>query len=297
MALPRYRHIAEDLRRRVSAGEFAPGGMLPSEAELCAAYGASRVTVRRALSLLRAEGVVDARRGLGWFVATEPLRQTLGRLATIESQLEASGVRPGRRVVSFGFVRAPEAVRAALGSPDVLRVRRLNLADGEPFALVTVWVPAGLGATVSRAEVERAPFYEILAVPLAGATQVIGAAAASAKDAALLRVPAGAPVLRCRRTTYDSSGHPVLYSEHVFPAHRTEFVVELQAAGRSMAPSGLRLVERHPRRASGSPARRNQSVRTHAAASASQRRTGRAGLPATTVRGGTSSTTTAPAAT
>lgn len=276
--------------------------MLPSEAELSGAYDASRVTVRRALSLLRADGVVDARRGLGWFVAAEPLRQSLGRLATIESQLEASGLRPGRRVVSFGFVRAPQEVRAALGGDEVLRVRRLNLADGEPFALVTVWVPADLGATLSRAEVERAPFYELLAVPLAGATQVIGAGAASAREAALLGVPPGAPVLRCRRTTYDTSGRPVLFSEHVFPAHRTEFVVELQAGPRSMAPTGLRLVEapaRGPGGVAGRTAHRggDHPGRTHAAALGSQRRTGRAGLPATRVRGGTSSTTTAPAAT
>lgn len=243
MALPRYRRIAEDLRRRVAAGEFAPGGMLPSEAELSRAYDASRVTVRRALLLLRGEGIIDARRGLGWFVAAEPVRQPLARLATIESQLAASGVRPGRRVLGFAFVRAPRAVREALGVDEVLRVRRLNLADDDPFALVTVWVPADLGATLSRAEVERAPFYELLAVPLAGATQVIGAAAASAREAALLGVPPGAPVLRCRRTTYDTAGRPVLYSEHVFPAHRTEFVVELAAVEPSIAPTGLRLVE------------------------------------------------------
>jgi GntR family transcriptional regulator len=241
--LPRYRRIADDLRRRVAAGELAPGGMLPSESELCRAYDASRVTVRRALALLRSEGLVDARRGFGWFVAAEPLRQGLGRLSTIEAQLAASGVRPGRRVLGFAFVPAPRAVRAALGVDEVLRVRRLNLADDEPFALVTVYVPAELGAGLSRAEVERAPFYELLPVALGGAVQVIGAGAASSREGALLGVPAGAPVLRCRRTTFDRAGLPVLFSEHVFPAHRTEFVVELPAVERSIAPTGLRLVE------------------------------------------------------
>jgi DNA-binding GntR family transcriptional regulator len=53
----------------------------------------------------------------------------------------------------------------------------------------------------------------------------------------------GAPVLLCRRTTRTVAGEPVLYSEHVFAGHRTEFVVDLPVADRSMAPSGLRLVE------------------------------------------------------
>ena len=239
----RYREIADDLRVRVAAGEVVAGGLLPSEAELSARYGASRVTVRRALDLLRDEGLLDARQGFGWFVATPPMRQQLGRLETIEGQLARSGRQPERRVLGFAFVAAPRDVAAALGTGQVLQVRRLNLADGVPFARVTVWCPAELGATFSRADVERSPFYELLPVALGGATQTIGAAAASADDAALLQVPEGSPVLRCERVTTDVDGRPVLVSEHVFPAHRTEFVVDLPNAEPSIAPTGLRLVE------------------------------------------------------
>ncbi len=239
----RYREIAADLRARVEAGEFAAGGLLPSEAELSARYGASRVTVRRALDLLRDEGILDARQGFGWFVAAEPMRQTLGRLATIEAQLAASGRTPERRVLEFAFAPAPPVVRRVLRCEQVLQVRRLNLADGQPFARVTVWCPADLGATLSRADVERSPFYELLPIPLGGATQTIGAAAASAEDARLLGIPEGSPVLRCERVTFDVDGAAVLMSEHVFPAHRTEFVVDLPNAEPSIAPTGLRLVE------------------------------------------------------
>ena len=239
----RYRTIADDLRRRVEAGEFAAGRTLPSESELSAAYEASRVTVRRALDLLRDEGLIDARQGFGWFAAVDPLRQSLGRLGTIESQLADSGVRSERRILDFGFVAAAPRVRQVLGTATVLEVRRLNLADGEPFARVTVWCPDDLGAHLSRADVERAPFYELLGTPLGGAVQTIGAAAADPRDAALLEVPVGSPVLRCERTTSDPGGRPVLLSEHVFPAHRTEFVVDLPLAEPSIAPTGLRLVE------------------------------------------------------
>ncbi len=239
----RYRAIADDLRQRVTAGEFAAGRLLPSEAELSASYAASRITVRKALELLRDEGLVDARQGFGWFASVDPLRQTLGRLGTIEGQLAASGIRSDRRVLAFRFVSAPPRARQVLGAETVLEVRRLNLADGEPFARVTVWCPEDLGAGLSRADVERAPFYELLDVPLGGAVQTIGAALASADDAALLEVPAGSPVLRCERITSTPDGRPVLLSEHIFPAHRTEFVVDLPLSEPSIAPSGLRLVE------------------------------------------------------
>ena len=76
-----------------------------------------------------------------------------------------------------------------------------------------------------------------------GATQTIGADLVDVADARLLGVPAGSPVLRCQRITTDDSGRAVLVSEHLFPAHRTEFVVDLPQAEPSMTPSGLRIVE------------------------------------------------------
>lgn len=242
----RYRNIAEALRQRVEAGEFAAGRLLPSEAELSAAYAASRITIRKALEVLRGEGLVDARQGFGWFAAVDPLRQSLGRLGTIEAQLTASGATSTRRILDFGFVKADARVRRVLDARTVLEVRRLNLADGAPFARVTVWCPEDLGAQLSRADVERAPFYELLPVPLGGAVQTIAAALAAPDDAELLEIPVGSPVLRCERTTSDTAGRPVLFSEHVFPGHRTEFVVDLPTSEPSIAPSGLRLLDRPP---------------------------------------------------
>ena len=240
----RYRTIADELRRRVERGEIPAGGLLPSEADLSEAYEVSRVTVRKALELLRADRLVTARQGLGWFAAVEPLRQVLGRLGTIEDQLEASGRRPERRVLDFRFEAAPPHVATVLGCDEVLRVSRLNLADGVPFARVTVWVSAALGSALSRDDVERATFYDLLGVPLGRAAQTIGAAAAERTDALLLQVAPGSPVLRCERTTYAADGRALIFAEHVFPADRTEFVVELASAPEaSMAPSGLRLVE------------------------------------------------------
>lgn len=240
----RYRTIADELRAQIEAGQIPPGGLLPSESDLSRTYAVSRVTVRKALELLRAEGVAAARQGFGWFAAVEPLRQTLGRLGTIEDDLAASGRRPERKVLDFGFVTAPRHIAEVLGTSEVLRVRRLNLADGLPFARVTVWVPAQLGSSLSRDDVERTTFYELLEVKLGGAEQTIRAGAAGKDDAGLLEIAAGSPVLVCQRITRSEAGQAVIAAEHVFPADRTEFVVELSSApGASMAPSGLRLVD------------------------------------------------------
>lgn len=231
----RYLELADALRADLAAGVFGPGGALESEAELVRTHGASRVTVRRALEVLREEGLVSPRRGAGWFVLLDPVRQPLGRVTTVEAAVEAAGAVPGRRILEFGFVPAPHGVAAALGverSEQVLCVERCNLADGEPFALVTVWVRPDLGAHLSRDDVERAPFYDLL--PLAGVElgtvhQTITAEAAAAGTAQLLHVATGDPILLARRVTRDRAGAPVLYSEHRYPAGRTTFDIEFSA--------------------------------------------------------------------
>ena len=225
----RYVELADTLRDRIADGAR---GALASEAALGREYGVSRVTVRRALELLRDEGLVSSRQGVGWFVAVDPVRQSLGRVTTVEEALEAAGAVAERRVLEFAFELAPADVAKTLGLPadgEVLRVARLNLADGEPFALVTVWVPARLGAQLSRADVERSTFYDLL--PLQGVepgrvVQTITATAAERATADHLGTATGAPILACRRVTYDRHGDAVIVAEHRYAAHLTALEVE-----------------------------------------------------------------------
>ncbi|MBK5287257.1 MAG: GntR family transcriptional regulator [Acidimicrobiia bacterium] len=237
----RYLDVAEDLRSEIASGRVGP---LPSEAELGEHHHVSRVTVRRALEVLRDEGLVISRRGAGWFVATDPVRQPLGRVTTIESALEAAGALPERRVLEFTFEPATPETAKLLGlgaDAEVLRVVRLNLADGEPFALVTVWLPASLGVHVSRADVEAATFYELL--PLHGVeagrvVQTITATTADRQQATRLNIATGEPLLACRRITYDRHGDAVMASEHRYPAQSTALEVEFPAPHPSGVPHG-----------------------------------------------------------
>lgn len=239
----RYNDIAATLRERINVGKLSAGKLLPSEAELSREFKVSRVTIRRALEVLREEGLVSARQGFGWFVSGNQLSQTLGHLGTIEEQMSASGLFPTRRILEFAFEKATRKVAKVLDCDQVLRVKRVNMADDEPFAVVTVWCSFELGKHLSRHDVETNSFYSLLKIKLGGATQTIGADSATTEEARLLEIPVGSPVLRCDRITSDQNGNPVLVSHHVFPAHRTNFVVELPSVHASISPTGLRLVE------------------------------------------------------
>jgi GntR family transcriptional regulator len=237
----RYLDVAEDIRRRIGSGELRAGRPIPSEAQLAEDHGVSRVTVRRALATLRDAGLLASRQGFGWYVTPAPVHHPLDGLRTIEANVVAAGQAPERRVLGFGFVPAPARARAVLGVDTVLEIRRVNLADDEPFARVTVWVPESMATDLSRAAVERQSLYELLPVTLAGATQVIGAVEASKEDAELLGLPVGSPLLRAERTTRATTGDAVLLSEAVFNPMLTELVVDLPPTGEA-EPAGLRLV-------------------------------------------------------
>src|SRR5438477_10857009 len=102
----RYRQVADSIRRRIGAGEY-PSGALETEAELGRAYGVSRITVRKALELLRDEGIVTSRKGSGWRIAVDPLRQVLGTFPTVEDALRSDGHDFSRRVVHFVYQPPP----------------------------------------------------------------------------------------------------------------------------------------------------------------------------------------------
>jgi GntR family transcriptional regulator len=222
-----YVQIADALRDRIHSGEFERGQVLPTEIELGHAYGSSRLTIRRSLAILRDEGLLQSRRGFGWFVATRPLEHRLSWLGTIEQQIERTGRVPLRQVRHFGFEAASGAAREVLGVDEVLRIARLNRAEHEVIAHSTAWVPAVLAAGLTLDQVSNASLYDLLPVEIGGAKQRISAVAAAEEDAELLGLPIGAPCLRSERTAFSLDGSAAVYAVAIFAAHRTEFVVEL----------------------------------------------------------------------
>ena len=142
----RYQEIADELR---DAGHVGAGRV--AAAQRVRAVGRVRRQPRhgppgaraaaRRRSDRRTAGVRLVRRHRA--AAPEPAT----RSARSRRSSRAAASCPSARSIEFAFVRRPSAVRKLLGVDQVLRVKRLNLADGEPFAVVTVWCPAELGPT------------------------------------------------------------------------------------------------------------------------------------------------------
>lgn len=162
---PLWAQLAGDLRRRLAAGDFDE--RFPTEAELVAEFGVSRATVREAIRRLRAEGLVDARRGSGTFVVRRQLDAPILGTSGLAQAITAAGLVQASRVLRDEEGPAGEVVAWALGIEShetVLWVERLRYADGEPLALDRSAL--GLDASERRlfagADLEQGSLYELL---------------------------------------------------------------------------------------------------------------------------------------
>ncbi len=243
--------LSAQLRERIALGEFAESGALESEAALGRRYAVSRVTVRRALETLRDQGVVEPRKGAGWFVTGSAFHQTLalGSFRHATSAVADAGKQVVRDVVDFGFRPAPaHLLDGALGlaeGDEVLYSRSVRRVDDEPLDLVHEWVPAASALGISRAQAQGPGIWASMrrgGLVIDAVRQTITAGLATTSDAALLGVPVGAPLLLVRRVACAVGGVPAALSDHRYLAHR--FALEVEFRGWQAAdvpePPGLR---------------------------------------------------------
>lgn len=233
--VPLYFQAALHLQQMIADGDLAPGARLPNEAELAARLRVSRPTVRRAVSHLVEQGVLVRRRGAGVRVVAPSVRRK-AELTSLFDDLARHGGSPRTEVRSLVVGSASADVAGCSGVPEgtaVTVVERLRFAGDEPLALMTNVVPCDVLA-LDAAMLRDRGLYELLreagCVPVT-ATQVVGARAATASEAALLDEPRGAPLLTMTRTARDDRGRIVEYGAHVYRASRYSFELDLGGGG------------------------------------------------------------------
>lgn len=221
---PRYREIEQALRARIS--ELRPGQRLPSDADLCAEFGVSRMTARHAMAQLAEEGLVRRDPGRGTFVAEPPAHRRANFLMTFSHEMRRQGRRPSSRIVER-VVRPPsetERIDLRVASAErVVDLRRVRLADGRPVAVERAVLASRCIATVMAADLEVGSLHEALIregmVPSRGKSS-IRAEAATRDDAVLLGVATGEPMLVERRLILDQRGRPIESTESRYAADR-----------------------------------------------------------------------------
>ncbi|MBP7868681.1 MAG: GntR family transcriptional regulator [Firmicutes bacterium] len=213
--LPLYFQLKQAIQERVDDGGLKPGDKIPTEAELQGSYGLSRTTVRLALRELELEGVLTRVQGKGTFVA-EPKIQLLPRnLMSFTEEMQSASLDPGRVVLSLTRQLPSKRVSGLLllqAGEMVHRVEQVRTGNGEPIGLHVGYLPVKYVPELSEEILRERSLYEYLeshvGLRFAGATERVEATLADGRQAEVLGVAKGAPLLLINRVTYLSNGAP-----------------------------------------------------------------------------------------
>ncbi len=235
--VPLHRQIEDALRRLIQSGRFQPGNLIPGEVALTTHLGVSRHTVRHALGVLEAEGLVARKAGVGTAVAPAhepaPIVVSLAQFYAFSWEVRARGGEHRSYVLSRHAEPADAAVATRLeieqGST-VERIERLRTADGEALVIETTHIPAELADGIDQETLERGTVYDALerrlGLPITGATETIRPIILDGRSAGLLTVAEGSPAFLVDRRTW-SGQRTVEWQRSIVRGDRFLFSAEL----------------------------------------------------------------------
>ena len=219
-----HRQLFVILRDQILRGVYAPGSAIPNEEALCAEFGVSRITVRRAVADLETSGLLVKRHGRGTFVSERlPPARPSATLGLLDS-LRKSADETEAEVLSVETSAPPPDIARQLDLvPSVAAVHavRLRRRAGMPVMVTEAWVPEMVGRGVTRRELQKRALYEILishGVRFGRVVQEITAVAATPFYAEQLGAELASPLIKLTRLLYDTHRRPVQHlTIHVSP--------------------------------------------------------------------------------
>ncbi len=258
-AIPAYHQLKVQLREQIVSGVLVPGQQLPSERQLAAEHGISKMTVRQALGELVMDGLLERKQGVGTFVAQPRIRWNMvGELVTFFEHAEREGRKAASRVLDVERVPADGIVQSSLklrkGDP-VVCLKRLFTLDGDPVSVSTIHIPEAkcpdLMEDVWHWQSMTRLFQEKYRLFPFKVTQRVYANKADTKVARLLDIRAGSPILLCRWITYLEDGYALEFNESFLRSDRYTFDVTLyrhdHARSRGLAIEAERSPDGHTR--------------------------------------------------
>jgi GntR family transcriptional regulator len=211
--LPLYHQVEVDMRARIESGDWREGEQIPTEAELCALYGASRVTIREAITRLVAGGLLVRQRGRGTFVREARITAGARGLTSFTEEMAQLGHEAGSQVLRVSVDPGPTAVVRRLQLPegaDVITIARLRLGDGTPVGIQTAHLPVERFPGLERLDLGGRSLYATLAeqygIAPVEAEETFEVAPIRGEDARLLGVRSGSCGFRVERLTLDAQG-------------------------------------------------------------------------------------------
>ncbi|RPH75241.1 GntR family transcriptional regulator [bacterium] len=234
--LPKYYQLASRLRDRILQGELTQHQPIPSERQLEEIYSVSRTTIREAIDLLVRQGYLYREHGRGTFVSPQKLQKQISELTSFTEDMRLRGIEPGSKILELKSVHPPAEVLQRLELPEsygeLLFVERLRLGDGVPMGLQTAYYVLPENQALTQEDLTASgSIYQLLQekfhlIPTA-ADEILEVALASPREASLLQISPGSPLLVSERTTYSQFRRPFEFVKILYRGDRYRYYARL----------------------------------------------------------------------
>lgn len=232
-APPRYQQIADELRQNIEAAIYQVGDQLPTEAELSQRFDVNRHTLRRAIDILRQEGLVRADRGRGMFVTAAPISFKIGKRVRFNEMLKAQGLTPTKVTLRISELPADSSVakRLKVSTGDqVVLFERLSNVEGYPLSVASSYFPSQLMPDIAT----HCKTYQSISQMMRECYDFdhirrstrISARVVQPRDANYLQVSLQSPILLIESVNVNQFGAVVEYGVSRFRCDRMELVFE-----------------------------------------------------------------------
>jgi len=232
--IPLYQQIANDIRQEIDSSRLTENARLPSEQALCKRYDVSRITVRKALSVLVEEGYLVSRHGIGSFVAPRKVARTFSTQSIISFTRTCiqQGRVPSSKVLGIEVVPVPAWVTARIkedeASRQVIRIRRIRFADEHPVIIEENYFSLKYSDLLQK-DLSGSLFDRLaeMGVYPASCLREMDIFQANAEEASILEVAQNTPLLGCRDVTRDQNGALVFCGKEIINPKRYKFIIQL----------------------------------------------------------------------
>jgi DNA-binding GntR family transcriptional regulator len=220
---PLWAQVEADVERQIRDGILKSGMKIPSEFELAAKYGISRLTVRRALERLVSKGLIYTSPGKGTFVTDHDLPYGFSAMVSFGRTLREMGHDVETKVLDQAVIPGPAEILRTLrldSSSTLVVIRRLRFVDGAPAAIHTSYFDARIYSSLLEHDLSGESILEaaerIGGIHIAYSQESIRAIPCSSADSLLLSIEAGQPLIELEGVVFDDRNVPARYTRGLY---------------------------------------------------------------------------------
>lgn len=230
--VPRYIQIANRLIDQIESGELAPGSRLPPERTLSELFDVTRLTLRRALGRLEAQGLIIRIHGKGNYIAEPKIERQTEQLVSFTNGMPRRGLSPGAKVINIEQRQVEAAIAKQLNVPVLTPVHyllRLRMINQEPVMLEQLWAPVNCFPGLEHQDLNNRSVYEIMeteyGISMTNAQRSLEPVIATKFEAELLGIEEGTPLMLEQRLGFDQNANCVEFSKDLYRGDRFRFVM------------------------------------------------------------------------